>query len=192
MYKKLLPLTALMFAFNLQAAEWKLDNSTSTLNFISTKKTHVSEIHQFRELTGTVNADGQVTVSINLASVDTSIEVRNERMKLYLFDTANFTSANLTTTVDPTRIDTLEVGDTAALTLDAMLDLHGKAMPLTLDVIVTRLSSEKLSVVSLKPVLVKASEFDLVAGIDKLQELAGLPSISHTVPVSFYLNFKYQ
>jgi polyisoprenoid-binding protein YceI len=192
MYKKLLPLTALMFAFNLQAAEWKLDNSTSTLNFISTKKTHVSEIHQFRELTGTVNADGQVTVSINLASVDTSIEVRNERMKLYLFDTANFTSANLTTQVDPTLFDTLQVGDTSVFTLDSVLDLHGKAVPLTLDVIVTRLSSEKLSVVSLKPVLVKASEFDLVAGIDKLQELAGLPSISHTVPVSFYLNFKYQ
>jgi polyisoprenoid-binding protein YceI len=162
------------------------------LNFISTKKTHVSEIHQFRELTGTVNADGQVTVSINLASVDTSIEVRNERMKLYLFDTANFTSANLTTQVDPTLFDTLQVGDTSVLTLDSVLDLHGKAVPLTLDVIVTRLSSEKLSVVSLKPVLVKASEFDLVAGIDKLQELAGLPSISHTVPVSFYLNFKYQ
>jgi polyisoprenoid-binding protein YceI len=192
MYKKLLPLTALILAFNVQAAEWKLDNSDSTLNFISTKKTHVSEIHQFKELTGSVKADGQVTVSIDLASVDTSIEVRNERMKLYLFDTANFTSANLTTKVDPTLFDTLPVGDTSALTLDSVLDLHGKAMPLTLDVIVTRLSSDKLSVVSLRPVLVKASEFDLVAGIDKLQELAGLPSIGHTVPVSFYLNFKYQ
>jgi polyisoprenoid-binding protein YceI len=192
MYKKLLPLAAMMMAFNVQAAEWALDNSASTLNFISTKKTHVSEVHQFKELNGSVKADGQVTVSINLASVDTSIDVRNERMKLYLFDTEHFTSANLKTTVDPKLIETLQIGDTKILALDAMLDLHGKAMPLTLDVVVTRLSNDELSVVSLKPVLVKASEFDLVAGIDKLQELAGLPSIGHTVPVSFYLNFKYQ
>jgi len=40
---------------------------------------------------------------------------------------------------------------------------------------------------SLAPVIVQANEFGLVAGVEKLKELAGLPSISLAVPVSFVL-----
>lgn len=40
---------------------------------------------------------------------------------------------------------------------------------------------------SFQPIIVNANEFDLVAGIDKLREIAGLSSISQAVPVSFVL-----
>jgi hypothetical protein len=42
-------------------------------------------------------------------------------------------------------------------------------------------------VVSAHPVILNADNYKLAKGIEKLRELASLPSISHAVPVSFYL-----
>jgi hypothetical protein len=52
---------------------------------------------------------------------------------------------------------------------------------------VTKLANGSLLVNSVKPVIIKAVDFNLVKGIEKLRQLAGLPSISTTVPVSFVL-----
>jgi hypothetical protein len=45
-------------------------------------------------------------------------------------------------------------------------------------------------VTTVQPVIIKAEDFALVAGINKLQALAKLPSIAYTVPVSFVLTFQ--
>ncbi|MDT8371482.1 MAG: YceI family protein [Gammaproteobacteria bacterium] len=171
------------------ATQWQLDNDNSQLNFISTKKTHVSEIHQFKRLDGTIDDSGNVIITIDLASIDTKIAIRDERMTTFLFDVASYPTAVLKATIDPETIDAIAEGASSELTVDATLELHGQSVPLTLDVVVTRLVGAKLSVVSVKPVLLNVADFSLVAGVEKLRELANLPSISHTVPVSFYLNF---
>jgi polyisoprenoid-binding protein YceI len=171
------------------AAEWKLDGENSQLNFISTKKSDVSEIHTFKNISGNVDASGNVVVDIDLASVDTKVAVRDERMTTYLFETASYPTAILSANIKTEVVDALAVGANARMQIDANLALHGQTVPLTLDIIVTRLVDSKLSVVSAQPVLLKASDFNLVAGIDKLRELANLPSISQSVPVSFYLTF---
>jgi hypothetical protein len=44
-------------------------------------------------------------------------------------------------------------------------------------------------VTTLQPVIIKAEDFALVAGINKLKSLASLPSIAYSVPVSFVLTF---
>jgi hypothetical protein len=41
----------------------------------------------------------------------------------------------------------------------------------------------------LKPIVVTADEFGLQAGIEALREVAGLPSISRAVPISFTVLF---
>ena len=171
------------------ATEWQLDSDNSQLNFISIKKTHISEIHQFKTLDGTVDDLGNVIITIDLASIDTKIAVRDERMATFLFETATYPAAVLKATIDPETIDAIAEGASSELAVDATLELHGQAVPLTLDVVVTRLVGAKLSVVSVHPVLLNVADFDFVAGVEKLRELANLPSISYTVPVSFYLNF---
>jgi len=50
-------------------------------------------------------------------------------------------------------------------------------------------TDDKLVVSSKNPIMIQASDFGLVAGIQKLQELAKLPSIATAVPVSFVLTF---
>ncbi|RKZ87016.1 MAG: hypothetical protein DRQ39_04925 [Gammaproteobacteria bacterium] len=92
--------------------------------------------------------------------------------------------------IDTSDIDAIAEGASALLTVDVELNLHGETKPLTMDIAVTRLAGAKLSVVSVRPVILNVSDFSLVAGVEKLRELAKLPSISQAVPVSFYLIFK--
>lgn len=178
-----------LFVHSAMASQWQLDPNNSQLNFISTKKISVSEIHQFTQLSGSVDEMGNATIDIDLASVDTKIDIRNERMRKYLFNTDMFPKAQLTAQIEPATLDAIAEGASTTLTIDATLNLHGQSVPLVIDVAVTRLVGAKLSVVSLQPVLLNVADFNLVAGVDKLTELAGLPSISYTVPVTFYLTF---
>ncbi len=192
MNKYVLWLSALLVMLSMNTAfatQWQLDSANSQLNFISTKKTHISEIHQFKTLDGTVDDLGNAIITINLASVDTNIAIRDERMTTFLFEIAQYPTAVLKATIDPETIDAIAEGASSELAIDATLELHGQTVPLTLDVVVTRLVGAKLSVVSMRPVLLNVADFGLVAGVEKLRELAKLPSISYTVPVSFYLNF---
>jgi len=55
---------------------------------------------------------------------------------------------------------------------------------------VTRLGPNKVLVSSAAPVYVHADDFGLQSGVDKLQELAKLSSITPVVPVSFSLMFE--
>ncbi len=168
---------------------WILDSHKSQLNFISIKKGSIAEIHQFKILQGQYDDQGNLTVNIDLASVDTHNVVRDGRMKEHLFETDKYASATLSAAIDSEIIDAIAEGASEELTVDAILDLHGVSKALSIDVIITRLVGAKLSVVSVKPVVVNAADFSLVSGINKLMALAKLPSISQAVPVTFYLTF---
>ena len=105
----------------------------------------------------------------------------------YLFEVSSFSTAKLTANIDLSLLDAIAQGASSLLTIDAMLDLHGENNPVQLNVIVTRLVGAKISVVTTQPAIINVADFSLVSGVNKLMELAKLPSISHAVPVSFYL-----
>jgi len=44
-------------------------------------------------------------------------------------------------------------------------------------------------VTTLAPLIITAESVGLVAGVESLREIAGLPSISRTVPVTFSVKF---
>jgi|TARA_B110000196_G_C21048568_1_gene616147 polyisoprenoid-binding protein YceI len=171
------------------SASWTLDGSNSTLSFISTKAINVAEVHSFGALAGSVNDAGEVEITIDLTSVDTGIEIRDDRMQEMLFDTASFSSAVITTSVDMGLLSELAMGESSAASVGGELALHGHTVPLTFDVLITRTSESGLLVVSKQPVVISAAQFGLAEGVDSLREIAGLPSISVAVPVSFVLSF---
>lgn len=187
--KNIILFAALLTTSNVFATQWQLDQADSQLNFISTKKVHVAETHQFTKIAGTIDHDGQLELIIDLSSVDTAIPIRDERMATFLFDVEQFSSATVSAKIDPEVVDAIALGNSAIVTVDASLSLHGLVKPLVVDVVVTRLVGAKLSVVSLQPAILNVGDFELVSGVEKLRELAGLPSISHAVPVTFYLTF---
>jgi polyisoprenoid-binding protein YceI len=180
-------LSFLVAGVSAHATDWQLDNEQSQLNFISTKKGDVAEVHQFDRLTGSLSENGAFTVDIDLESVNTNIDIRDQRMREFLFNVVEFPAASLSAQVDPKLVADLSIGMSQTATVAAELSLHGQTQKLSIDVMLTKLSDTKLMLVSAKPLVLNVSDFELVQGVEKLRELAGLPSISHAVPISFYL-----
>lgn len=169
------------------SSTWIVDNQHSELNFISVKKENIAEVHQFKNIEGSLDSQGDFSLTIDLNSVDTHNLTRDERMKNFFFEVDKFTTATLTANIDATELEAIAEGASRRMSVDSTLDLHGMKKDIVLDVVVTRLVGAKLSVTSVKPVIVSVDDFALVSGLEKLRELAKLPSISHAVPVSFYL-----
>jgi len=170
-------------------ADWTLNNEQSQLSFISIKNGDIAEVHRFDHLDGSFDGKGNVKLIIQLASVDTAIPIRDERMREMLFNTNAFPAATLTANVDASEVSKLKAGEMMVSTLKGQLNLHGKSSPLTAELVVARLAANTLLVSSHKPLVLQAGNFDLVEGVEKLREVAGLASISKTVPVSFVLTF---
>ena len=179
---------AVLFAGAAQA-HWSLDNDASTLSFVTVKAEHVAEVHTFDSLSGTIGDDGGVEISIELASVNTMIPIRNERMQEMLFETNLFPDGIITGSIDLDALTDMDAGSSVARQIDFELSLHGQSVALAADVQITR-TGEGVIVSTLKPLVVMADSFALTAGVEMLREVAGLPSISRAVPVSFTVVFE--
>jgi len=94
--KQLLIVTTLLVAGPCFAA-WTLDNDSSQVSFVSVKAGDAGEVHRFTEISGGLSADGNASVTIQLASVDTLIPLRDERLREMLFQTDMFPTALLRT-----------------------------------------------------------------------------------------------
>ena len=170
--------------------EWRLNNNKSTFNFISVKKSTVAETHQFKKFAGTIKSSGETYVSIDLSSVDTNIDIRDERMQKYLFETDKFSNAEVTAQVNASSLGQLKIGEVLKQKVNLTLSLHGQSEIIPAELNVIKLSKDKILVTPVTPIMINANQFDLTAGILKLQEIAGLPSISASIPVSFQLVFE--
>jgi len=186
-----LPLILLLGFFTLAAqADWTLDYSQSSIHFVSIKKTHVAEVHSFKEVAGGIDAKGDARVVIKLDSVETLIPIRNERMREFLFHTADFAEAVLQARIDAAFLEALQPGDNKALSAEGTLSMHGASQSMVLQMRVAQVSPNEVLVTSTAPVMVQADAFGLGDGVEKLREIAGLPNISKAVPVTFALTFR--
>jgi polyisoprenoid-binding protein YceI len=170
-------------------ADWSLDNTRSSLSFVTVKAGDVGEVHRFTELNGAVDADGSANLVINLASVDTLIPIRDERMREILFQVIDFPTATMTVKVNLSEINNLATAATIATSLSGQLTIKGRASGIAAQVRIAKLSDNEILVATTEPVIVSARAVGLSEGVEKLREIAGLPSISQTVPVSFLLLF---
>lgn len=170
-------------------AHWSLDNDASSLSFVTVKAEHVAEAHTFDTLSGTIGDAGDVEITIELASVNTMIPIRNERMQEMLFETNLFPEATISGSINLDALTNMDAGASVARQIDFELSLHGQSVALAADVQITR-TGEGAIVSTLKPIIVMSDSFALTAGVEKLREVAGLPSISRAVPVSFTVVFE--
>ena len=179
----------LLTVSGLSSADWQLNNEQSQLNLVTIKAGNIAEVHRFDTLSGTIKAD-TATVTIDLTSINTNIEIRDQRMNEFLFETTRFATASIIAQINSKTIDNLNIGDQQSIELNGALNLHGESKTVELgSVLITRLMDNRILVASQQPVIVNAGDFKLTAGVEKLRELAGLPSISNAVPVTFTLVF---
>ena len=170
--------------------DWNLVNEESRINFISIKASDIAEIHTFKELSGSVKDNGQAQVVINLSSLETLIPIRNERMGNLLFETKVYPVASFKLKLDLQTFLLTEVGKSSDVTLRGVLELKGKQFNMPVKISVTRLSDQSFLVKSSEPLLLNADSLGLSDGIESLRVIAGLPSISKSVPVTFSLIFR--
>jgi len=173
-------------------ANWAVSQAESSISFVSVKKQHIAEAHHFNAFSGMLTKRGQFSLSIALSSVDTGIAIRDERMKEHLFNVSKFASATIVADVSELKLSQLKTGQSVTATVAAKLDISGITKPQLISVLITRISSDAFNVSSIKPLIIKASDYLLIAGVDKLKSLASLPSIGYSVPVSFTLTLRQE
>ncbi|ACA86345.1 YceI family protein [Shewanella woodyi] len=188
MKRTLIALALGTVSFMTSAAPWTIDNQSSEINFITTKKVNVSEVHEFKQFSGSLNEKGEFSLSVELASVWTNIEIRDARMREILFEVEAFPKLELQAKVSPGVLAKMAVGSRSEMQLNAELSFHGKEQTVPMRVSVVKLSEKEVLVLSSQPVIINAEQFGLSSGVEKLREIAGLTSIGHSVPVSFILN----
>lgn len=171
------------------AAGWTVKSDQSRVSYVTVKADTIAESNYFKQVSGTVSEDGTARITIPLDSVETRADSRNERMRQFLFETMKFPDAVITAKLDMADLHKLKVGEREEMTLKAEVGMHGKTLDIEPDVFVTRVGPRGVTVETAEPVIVEAFDFDMEQGLAKLKDLAGLPSITPAVAVSFSLMF---
>lgn len=182
-------LFGLMLLLNSMAviSDWTVDPHGSHIGFASVKNDLIAENHTFTKVAGTVSANGIAQIYVTLASVETLIPLRNERMQQLLFNIAEYPIAVVKSQVPVDQISKIDDGDNMSLNIDIVIDLHGKELKKSVPVKVTNLGGGRYDVTSLGPIIIHASQFALSEKVETLRQIAGLESIDLMVPVTFDL-----
>jgi len=185
----LLSLCCLFFMSHMARADWILDKENSNLSFGSIKNNTIGESNYFNEIDGRVTGNGEISLLIELNSIETWVDIRNDRMKTFFFETDDFPLAQLRGQIDMTKFAKLGLGSQQIIEVAFDLSLHGHQQTVETELVVIRVSQEKIIVVPNEIIFLDLEEFDLLSGLKKLQELAKLPIISSSVPITFNLTF---
>ena len=169
------------------AETWTLNGDMSNIAFGSVKNEYNGEVHHFSTLSGSVDAQGQVVVSVPLASIETMIDIRNERMRELVFK--NSPTATVSATVDMVALDKLDVGESMVAEIEGTLSLLGQEVALYSDLFVIRVGEDKVMVTTDGMLMLATDELSVDTAIDQLQEIAGLDSITRVSPVTVRLVF---
>lgn len=169
------------------SADWTLSAEGSKVAFGSVKKDAVGETHHFTGLSGGVDASGAARVEIDLSSAETWIDIRNERMAEHVFKGVG--PAVLTADIDLAALEALKPGESASLDVKGTLTFGAVALPIEAPVFAARLSETRALIATDEIIWVSTADLGVTAGIDKLMELAELPSITRATPVTFRFVF---
>ena len=167
---------------------WALDSGSSTVSFGSVKAEVAGEVHHFESITGSISEQGAVSVEIDVASVQTNIDIRNERMLEWVLNSAP--TATLEAQIDMATVNALAAGDTTLMDVSGTLSVNGASLDVSASFFVAKLADSKLLVTTADMIMLSVDAAGLTAGVDKLMELAGLPSITRVSPVTLRMVFE--
>ena len=173
-------------------AQWNLDKGHSELYFTFIKAAQVGTVGHFESIDGSISDSGKATLTIDLASLNTGIEKRDGRLRDVFFQTTRYPTADIEVTLSKNLHERLEVGETEKVRVTAKVTLHGKTRRLRELLNVTLLKDKTVEVATAKPLLLDVGKFGLMPGIQALIDLAGVKSISQSVPVTFKLRFNQE
>jgi|TARA_R100000455_G_C6260756_1_gene116129 hypothetical protein len=169
--------------------DWTLNGEASTLSFVSVKNESVLEASHFATLTGSVDEAGNAHVAVQTETVETFVDIRNERLVEHVFQSRNHPQIAIDTQIDLDEFESLEIGETIRTELTLTVTLASTPRSIYADVLVTRAGRDTVIVATAEPVMVDARDFRLGPQVELLEALAGLDSVSPVAAVSAYLVF---
>ena len=169
------------------AEGWTLDGDASHIAFGSVKSQFIGEVHTFSGLSGAIGEDGNTSIDIELTSLETQIDIRNERMAEHVFKM--LPSAQVTAQLEMAEFAKLDIGGSKVMEIDFDLAFLGEDLPLYGEIFVMRVGDDQVLVTTNSMVFVDTEELGIDAAVDKLQELASLEDITRAVPVTMRFIF---
>jgi len=167
---------------------WTLNVANSEFRFISVKKGNIAESHNFTQLSGRIQEDGEAVLSIVLNSVETYVDIRNVRMRFLFFETFRYPNARVNLRID--RGDLLDLAERRrkVTRVSYTLDLHGVKVTRSARVTMVLIDNDRVVVSNTDPLIVGVSDFNLYDGVRKLEQAANV-DVSPLAIVSFNLTF---
>lgn len=170
------------------APGWILDTDISALRFQSVKNATKVESSSFSTYKGSIDDAGVATIKVKLDSVDTKVDLRNVRMRFLMFETFKFPEAVIKMDIDPASLADLQEVRRKVMVMPYTISLHGVTSAREAEIAVTLLDDNKVSVTSATPISIPVADFELQAGLQKLEEAAKVVIVP-SATVSFDFTF---
>ncbi len=175
---------------------WRLDGNNSSVQYVSMKNNSVAEVNSFSAnlgessaLNGTIDVLGDAVLSIDLNDVKTGIDIRNERMINFVFETEFLPTAYIHVNLDTDALASMAVGSSFVDNVQGELSLHGISQTVSAEVLIVKASEGDVYVSTLQPINIDSKDFDMASGLEVLRGIANLTSINQSVPVYFRLHY---
>ena len=166
-------------------ADWRL-TAASKVGYVSIKNNAIAEHNYFSGVTGSLNKKGQLKVSIDLSTVETQVDIRNQRMRDLFFEVMQYPEAVVTAQLDMQELAQVESGAPLELVKPFTLSLHGIESTGEAHLRIVSVGG-RAWVSTVRPILISAADFGLEGGVAALRKIAGLEAIAGVVPVSVNL-----
>lgn len=169
---------------------WNLLSDESKITYVSVKNNNLMENNTFEILKGVVTVNGNAEFLIDLSSVNTNNDIRDERLRKIFFKTETYPFAKVTALINLSEYETLPVGSSLSKDVNFNLFFHGLNIDYESKLEIFRLGKNKVLVKSIEPIIIDGEDYGLYSEFKKLQQLAGLDSIVPVVPVVISLVFQ--
>ena len=178
---------ALLLMAQATLADWRL-TSASKVGYVSIKNNAIAEHNVFSGVTGSLSKKGQLKINIDLSTVETQVDIRNQRMRELFFEVTQYPQAVVTAELDVQELAQIDSGAPLEIVKPFTLSLHGVEATAEAHLRVVAVGGRAL-VSTVRPILISAADFGLEGGVSALQKIAGLEAIAAVVPVSIDLKF---
>jgi polyisoprenoid-binding protein YceI len=134
-----------------------------------------------------MDAQGKVLLDIDLSSVDSGIEIRDQRLKTIFWNVATHPVVTFVSQIKAADLQKINAAkESVQLTVEGLLSMAGQSKPIQAQLQVTPLNN-KLIINTRQAIVVNASDFGLSTGVEALRAIMGLNYLSTSAPVSFQI-----
>ena len=174
------------------AQNWQVDNARSNFTFVTTKAGQpgtnaITEVSSFKRVAGSVTSQGQIELLVDLTSIDTGFEIRDDRVKAMLFNVGATPQAKFAAKIEANTIRSIPANGFKDVEVAGQLTIAAQTKPVVAKLRVSQLGTGALQVATIAPIVINANDYGIGTGVEALRDIMGLNLLSPAAPVSFNL-----